>query len=87
MNFSVILSGGTGSRTGMNIPKQYIENDAGKSAIECCISSIEASDTADVFVIVADPDRYDEILRSTAAGTGSGCEICRGFCTEKSASE
>ncbi len=70
MNFSVILSGGTGSRTGMNIPKQYIKNDAGKTAIECCISSIVDSDIADVFVIAADPDRYDEIRKLIH----SGCE-------------
>ena len=63
MNFAIILAGGSGSRTGMDIPKQYIKNEAGKSPIEYTIDSIYASDTTDVFVIAADPDRYDEIRK------------------------
>lgn len=38
MNLAVILSGGTGSRTGLDIPKQYVEIH-GRPMIDFCLET------------------------------------------------
>lgn len=52
MNFAIILSGGVGSRTGLDIPKQYYEFD-GRPLIQYVINTIEECDELDGYVIVA----------------------------------
>ena len=52
MNIALILSGGTGTRMGTDIPKQYIEV-CGKPIISYCIESISKHPLIDVIQIVA----------------------------------
>lgn len=52
MNFAIILSGGTGTRLGSQIPKQYIEID-GKPIISYCLQSVVDSSLIDAICIVA----------------------------------
>lgn len=54
MNIALILSGGTGTRLGLDIPKQYIEI-CGKSVISYCIERLSAHDRIDAIHIVAEP--------------------------------
>lgn len=59
MKIGVILSGGTGTRVGSNIPKQYIEVN-GKPIISYCMEQIfEATDKV---IIVASKEWEDYIL-------------------------
>lgn len=60
MNIALILSGGTGIRLGLNIPKQYIEVN-GKPIISYCIESLSAHGQIDVIHIVAESDWQDQI--------------------------
>lgn len=53
MNIALILSGGTGTRLGSDIPKQYIEV-MGKPIISYCIECISKHDAIDAIQIVAD---------------------------------
>ena len=53
MNIALVLSGGTGTRLGSDIPKQYIEV-MGKPIISYCIECISNHDAIDVIQIVAD---------------------------------
>jgi len=53
MNVAVILSAGSGSRFGADIPKQFI-NLAGKNIIEYTIAAFEQNDKIDEICIVAD---------------------------------
>ena len=52
MNFSIILSGGVGSRMGSDIPKQYIKV-AGQPVINCCIETFLNCSFIDHIIIVA----------------------------------
>ena len=52
MNYAVILSGGVGTRLGLDIPKQYYEVN-GKPIIRYVIETFEKSDIVDGMVIVA----------------------------------
>lgn len=52
MNYAVILSGGTGSRLGLDIPKQYYKV-ADKPIIRYVIETITQCDFIDKYVIVA----------------------------------
>lgn len=52
MNYAIILSGGTGSRLGLDIPKQYVEVNK-RPIIRYVIETMEQSDKIDGFVIVA----------------------------------
>ena len=54
MNIAIILSGGTGTRMGAKIPKQYIEFK-GKPVIGYCLDQFSACDTVDFIQIVASP--------------------------------
>lgn len=54
MNVALILSGGTGTRLGLDIPKQYIEI-CGKPVISYCIERLSAHDRIDAIHIAAEP--------------------------------
>ncbi len=53
MNVAVILAGGTGTRLGGEIPKQYIQVD-GKPVIAYCLDRFLDNDAVDAVQIVAD---------------------------------
>lgn len=53
MNIALILAGGTGSRLGAGIPKQYIEV-AGKPVISYCLKTFERHERIDGIQVVAD---------------------------------
>ena len=61
MNIALILSGGTGTRLGTDIPKQYMEIN-GRSVISYCIERLVKHDGIDVIQIVADRHWRDTIL-------------------------
>lgn len=62
MNIAIILSGGTGTRLGGDIPKQYIEvND--KPIIADCITTFENHELVDGYVIVASSGWKDYIRK------------------------
>lgn len=63
MNIALILSGGTGSRLGADIPKQYIEVE-GKIIISYCLETISRYNEIDAIQIVADPAWQDAIIDS-----------------------
>lgn len=53
MNIAVILAGGTGTRLGADLPKQYIEV-AGKPIIAYCLQLLEAHPLIDAIQVVAE---------------------------------
>ena len=53
MNIALILSGGTGTRMGMDIPKQYIRVN-GRMIVEYCMDVIFSSALIDKVCVVAD---------------------------------
>lgn len=55
MNIALLLSGGTGTRMGSDIPKQYMEVD-GRPIISYCIERLSLHARIDAFWIVADAD-------------------------------
>ncbi|MCH5249306.1 MAG: 2-C-methyl-D-erythritol 4-phosphate cytidylyltransferase [Lachnospiraceae bacterium] len=60
MNVALILSGGTGTRLGSNVPKQYIE--VGGSPIICySVRCLSKHSGIDAIQIVADPTWYEQI--------------------------
>lgn len=60
MNIAIILAGGTGTRLGGDIPKQYIEV-GGKPIIAYCLDIFEKHKEIDKVQIVADKSWYDFI--------------------------
>ena len=52
MNYAIILSGGTGTRLGLDMPKQYFEVNK-KPIIRYVIETMEQCELVDGFVIVA----------------------------------
>lgn len=54
MNVALILSGGIGTRLGLDIPKQYIEI-CGKPVISYCLEVLSSHDRIDFIHIVAEP--------------------------------
>lgn len=61
MNIAIILSGGTGTRMGASIPKQYIEVDD-KPIISYCVETFAKREDID-FVIIGAADIWQEYLR------------------------
>jgi len=61
MNIALILSGGTGSRLGTDIPKQYIEIK-GRSVISYCIEQFVKHERIDAVQIVAARRWHETIL-------------------------
>ncbi len=76
MNAALILSGGTGTRLGADIPKQYIEV-CGKPVISYCIRQISGHDRIDAVQIVAD-EIWRERLAEWMADEGMGSKF-KGF--------
>ena len=63
MNIALILSGGTGTRMGTDIPKQYIEV-CGKPIISYCIECISKHPKIDAIQIVAEEEWRELISES-----------------------
>lgn len=63
MNIALILSGGTGRRMGLNVPKQYIEV-CGRAIISYCMESLSGHDGIDAIQIVAEEEWRDLITES-----------------------
>ena len=59
-NVAVVLAGGTGTRVGLNIPKQLIKI-AGKPIIEHTIATMQASPLIDEIVVMMAPGYLDEV--------------------------
>ena len=59
-NVAVVLAGGTGTRVGLNIPKQLIKI-AGKPIIEHTIATMQASPLIDEIVVMMAPGHLDEV--------------------------
>jgi len=59
-NVAVVLAGGTGTRVGLNIPKQLIKI-AGKPIIEHTIAAMQASPLVDEILVLMTPGYLDEI--------------------------
>ncbi len=59
-NVAVVLAGGTGTRVGLNIPKQLIKI-AGKPIIEHTIATMQASPSIDEILVMMAPGYLDEI--------------------------
>lgn len=63
MNVAIVLSGGTGTRLGTGVPKQYLRvND--KTVISYCLDVLEACEAIDVIQIVAEESWQDVILEN-----------------------
>lgn len=60
MNIALLLSGGTGTRLGGDIPKQYIEVH-GKPIISYCIESLSSHNKINAIHIVAEPSWQRQI--------------------------
>ncbi len=67
MTAAIILSGGTGTRIGGDIPKQYLEV-SGKRIIEYCIEIFEKSPEIGKIVIVC-ADEYRDLISDTISGS------------------
>ena len=82
MNIALILSGGTGRRMGMEIPKQYIEV-CGRPIISYCLESLSAHGEIDAIQIVAEEEWQDlitECMKQFNKTDGLGIlEKCKGF--------
>ena len=59
-NVAVILAGGTGTRVGLNIPKQLIKI-AGKPIIEHTIAAMHQSPLVDEIVVMMAPGYLDDV--------------------------
>lgn len=73
MNYAIILSGGVGSRLGLDMPKQYYEV-CGKPIIQYVIEAIEKHELIDGYVVVAADEWHSfikEIIDQIEAQHGS----------------
>lgn len=61
MNIAVVLSGGTGTRLGSEVPKQYIRVKE-KAIISYCLDVLESCVQIDAIQIVADDSWHDVIM-------------------------
>lgn len=68
MNIALILAGGTGSRLGADIPKQYIEV-GGRMVIDYCLETLDVSEYIDDIWIVAD-STWQEFIKRPRKFTG-----------------
>ena len=62
MNIALVLSGGTGTRIGSDIPKQYIRVK-GRMLIAFCLDMFAACERIDGIWITADPKWQEDILK------------------------
>ncbi len=63
MNVALILSGGSGSRMGLDTPKQYLKV-AGRPLLEYCMLCFAESEYIDAVQIVADREWHDRVGES-----------------------
>lgn len=91
MNTALILAGGTGTRLGSDIPKQYIET-GGKPIIAYCLETFFKHDMVDAVQIVADEMWHEFILKHinsakfkgfSAPGATRQLSIYNGLCDVK----
>ncbi len=91
MNIALVLAGGTGSRVGADVPKQYIEVN-GKPIISYCMDTLTAHNEVDAIWIVADEMWHDYILNNismkkfrgfSAPGRNRQLSIWQGLCEIK----
>jgi 2-C-methyl-D-erythritol 4-phosphate cytidylyltransferase len=66
MNAALILSGGTGTRMGLDVPKQYVEV-GGRPVISYCLDVFEGSDVVDLIVVVCS-EEYKSMIRDLGHG-------------------
>ena len=67
MGYGVILSGGVGTRLGLEVPKQYYKVN-GKAILQYVIDTIENCGLIHGYVIVAAEEWRDDILAMTESG-------------------
>lgn len=79
MNIALILSGGSGTRVGEDIPKQYIDA-GGRMIITYCLETLAMHDEVDAVQIVADASWQEAILQE-AILQGVDTEKIYGFST------
>jgi 2-C-methyl-D-erythritol 4-phosphate cytidylyltransferase len=69
VNFALILSGGTGSRLkGIDIPKQYYKV-CGRMVISYCMETLEQTDAADAYLVVAAEEWREAVLQEIRVGS------------------
>jgi 2-C-methyl-D-erythritol 4-phosphate cytidylyltransferase len=56
---AIILSSGTGSRSGLSIPKQFLEIK-GKTVLEFSVEAFEKNDKIDEIIVVSNPDYLEK---------------------------
>lgn len=56
---AIILSSGTGSRSGLSIPKQFLEIQ-GKTVLEYSVEAFEKNDKVDEIIVVSNPDYLED---------------------------
>lgn len=71
MNIALVLAGGTGTRLGADIPKQYIEVN-GKMIIDYCLDTMEHSSDIDDVWIVAD-EMWQQHIKKINKFRGYAC--------------
>lgn len=62
MNIAIVLAGGTGSRLGAKLPKQYLEV-AGKPIIAYCLQTFDRHPAIDAIWVVAEAEWYPLIRK------------------------
>lgn len=77
MNYAILLSGGTGTRTGADKPKQYVSVN-GHMMVTYALSVLLGSSRIDKVVITADEAWRDEILKD-ASDSGPDTGKIMGF--------
>lgn len=80
MNVALVLSGGTGSRLGSDIPKQYLKV-ADRTVISYCLETILESSYIDAVQIVADKQWHEVIEESLVQLGFRQSEKVKGFST------
>ena len=78
MNIALILAGGSGSRMGLDIPKQYLKV-CGRPVIEYSLSAFAENMRIDAIQIVAE-DKWRDIIRECLERTDPDHK-CKGFST------
>lgn len=66
MNLSVILAAGKGSRTGLDLPKQFYQIN-NKTILSLCLEKFEYSVLTDGFIVACHPDYYEKTLEIAGA--------------------
>ena len=59
-NIAVILAGGTGTRMGLDIPKQFIRLQDGRTVLETCVAAFQQNEHIDEIAIVMHRDHIAE---------------------------